>query len=221
MEENATALARTTVPDIAKAMPAGLLDVASIVRLKAGEPLFRTGGKVRNAYLAISGEVRLNRTGRSGVEITLQRSRMGFVAEASLDSKAYHCDAIASVDSTLLAFPAELFKAALTNDPAFSRHWQRLLAREVRKLRAQCERLGLKTAEERIVHYLESEGVDGAVELSMTKKEWATDLGLTHEALYRALKRLKVAGSLRTEGALIFVSASRAPAITDIDQVTP
>lgn len=125
---------------------------------------------------------------------------------SSLESKAYHCDAIASAPSNLLAFPVEAFKQALANDPMFCRKWQSILAREVRKLRAQCERLGLRTAEERIRHYIESEGVDGAVELSMTKKAWATDLDLTHEALYRALKRMGDSGSLKASGSRIELS---------------
>lgn len=206
MESQAIPPAKSATKDLANAIPADLRAQACDVELEAGEALFRIGGKVRNAYLVLSGEVRLVRIGLGGAEITLQRSRGGFIAEASLESKAYHCDAIASAPSKLLAFPAEAFKAALASDPAFCREWQSILAREVRKLRAQCERLGLRSAEERIRHYIESEGVDGAVELAMTKKAWATDLGLTHEALYRALKRMADDGSLRSVGSRMALS---------------
>ncbi|WP_088954137.1 Crp/Fnr family transcriptional regulator [Variovorax sp. HW608] len=92
------------------------------------------------------------------------------------------------------AFPIGAFKRALAQDPDFCRQWHTILAREVRKLRAQCERLSLKTAEDRILHYIEAEGVGGVVLLAQTKKAWANDLGLTHEALYRALKRLQDGG---------------------------
>jgi CRP/FNR family transcriptional regulator, dissimilatory nitrate respiration regulator len=68
------------------------------------------------------------------------------------------------------------------------------LAREVRKSRAQCERLSLRSAPERIVHYIEAEGSDGRLELRQTKKAWAAELGMTHEALYRALAALVRAG---------------------------
>lgn len=183
-----------------RAIPDHLLTKARRVRLDGGATLFRSGEKVRCVFLALSGEVRLGRIGRGGTEITLQRARCGFIAEASLDSRAYHCNAVASEVTDLLVFPAQDFKAALESDLAFSRLWQSLLANEVRKLRAQCERMGLKTAEERITHYIEAEGKDGVVVLPMNKKSWATDLGLTHEALYRALRRMDLAGTLRIEG---------------------
>lgn len=190
----------STALEIANAIPAGLRAQSRHVELEAGEILFRIGGKVCNVYLVISGEVRLVRNGLGGAEITLQRSRGGFIAEASLESKSYHCSAFASAPSKLMAFPAKEFREVLANDSEFCCKWQSILAREVRKLRAQCERLGLRTAEERIRHYIETEGVHGVAELSMTKKAWATDLSLTHEALYRALKKMSNEGSLRVVG---------------------
>jgi hypothetical protein len=51
--------------------------------------------------------------------------------------------------------------------------------------RSQCERLALNSAADRIEHYIESEGRDGRLELKRTRKAWAAELGLTHEALKR------------------------------------
>lgn len=185
---------------ILQAIPSGLRTLSRRIDLKAGETLFRAGARVQSIYLMLEGEVRLVRIGRSGVDVTLQRARDGFVAEASLDSSSYHCDAVSTIPSVLLAFPVGAFRSALVQDSGFGRLWQSLLARQVRQLRAQCERLVLKSAEERIVHYLESEGVDGVVVLPMTKMAWASDLGLTHEALYRALKRMRDGGFLAVDG---------------------
>ena len=67
----------------------------------------------------------------------------------------------------------------------------RRLAREVRLLRARCERLSLRSAASRVVHYIESEGRDGRIELRCARKAWAAELGLTHAALYRALASLR------------------------------
>jgi len=87
----------------------------------------------------------------------------------------------------------------------------RRLAAEVRKLRAQCERLSLHGAAERIAHYIEAEGRDGRLTLRQTRKSWAAELGITHEALYRALASLERAGQLsaREEGG-VFVLRLRA-----------
>ena len=70
-----------------------------------------------------------------------------------MDPRRYHCDAVAAQASRLLRFPVS----------AFRQGWQSLLAPEVRKLRAQCERLSLNSAAERIGHYIESEGRGGVL----------------------------------------------------------
>jgi CRP/FNR family transcriptional regulator, dissimilatory nitrate respiration regulator len=74
-----------------------------------------------------------------------------------------------------------------------------LLLRELRHVRAQNERLSLKTAEERIIHAIEVEGNDGVLTLTQSRKNWAAELGLTHEALYRTLARMVKERRLKVE----------------------
>ncbi|MEB0243966.1 Crp/Fnr family transcriptional regulator, partial [Pseudomonas sp. 5C2] len=76
-------------------------------------------------------------------EVVLEQSRGGFFAEASLDSRAYLCDAIATDSTTLLLFPVVAFREALEVVPAFSKAWQSELSMEFQKLLALCERLCL------------------------------------------------------------------------------
>jgi len=180
-------------PELA-AFPAQLRSAALEVRARAGETLFRLGSRPRLMLFVVAGEVRLVRRTAGGADVVLQRARAGFVAEASLDSPRYHCDIEAVTESRLLGFPRDLFRDALEVDAAFRDFWMRRLAAEVRKLRAQCERLSLRSAAERIEHYIEAEGRDGRLELRQTQKAWAAELGLTHEALYRALAGLQRAG---------------------------
>ena len=78
--------------------------------------------------------------------------------------------------------------------------WLQRLTREVRTLRAQSERLRLNSAAERILHYIEAEGSDGAVTLHQTRRAWAGELGLSHEVLYRTLRRLREEGVLTLDG---------------------
>lgn len=189
-----------TMAPSAGLIPNALGAVAKLVHAKAGTTLFRIGDPVRHVYLVIQGEARLIRLGRHGEAIILQRSRGGFIAEASLDTRAYHCDAITAEPSTLLRFPLTAFRNALEDDAAFRRGWQSLLAKEVRKLRAQCERLSLNSAVDRISHYIESEGANGVVNLTQTKKAWAAEIGLSHEALYRALRKMRDDNFLIVEG---------------------
>ncbi len=177
-------------------VPSGLQAVAKRRKTQAGEPLFRQGERPRRVFFVCADEVRLLRRARNGAEIILQRSRGGYLAEASLGAKSYHCDAVTTETAVVLCFPIRVFLEALHEDSTFQQVWATHLAHEVRRLRAQCERLNLKGASDRIIHYVEAEGVDGSVTLHRSRKAWARELGLTHEALYRTLRRMKAEGTL-------------------------
>lgn len=192
-------------PDLAR-ISTLLRAVAEHRRVEAGQPLFRAGDRPEGIYCVISGEVRLIRRTKNGAEIVLQRSRGGFIAEASLWAKAYHCDAIIAEVGEVLRFPKQDFLAELDANVRFRDAWMVVLAHELRKLRARCERLSLNTAAERIIHCIQSDGEDGVLTLTQSRKAWAAELGLTHEALYRALRRLTTAGVLSIEGDRIVIS---------------
>lgn len=167
-----------------------------------GDVIFRRGDRPRSMYAVLAGEVRLVRASPDGGEIILQRARRGLLAEASLDQPRYHCDAVAVEPTEFVAIPRVDFKAALDDD-AFRSKWTTQLLHELRRVRAQAERLSLRTARERIVHYIEAEGEDGCIVLSQSKKDWAAELGLTHEALYRTLADMQREGQLSVDGAVL------------------
>jgi CRP-like cAMP-binding protein len=171
------------------ALPATLRGEARLRQLDNGDSVFRRGDHPRAMFAVLAGEVKLARTSAAGTEVVLQRTRRGLLAEASLDQVRYHCDAVAVLPSELFAISRGAFRAALA-DEDFREHWLALLLRELRRVRAQNERLSLKTAEQRIIHAIEAEGTDGVLILTQSRKNWATELGLTHEALYRTLARM-------------------------------
>ncbi len=192
-------------PDLAR-IPAPLRADSELMEVGAGQVMFRIGDRVKSMMAVICGEVRLIRRGKSGSEVILQRSREGFVAESSLHAKTYHCDVVAAEAGAVLFFPMQSFRTALAEDMAFQNGWLAHLSREVSRLRAHCERLSLRSAAERIFHYIESEGTDGKVVLNHSRKAWANELGLTHEALYRTLSRLHADGMLHIEGNVVAVA---------------
>jgi CRP-like cAMP-binding protein len=186
------------------ALPSSARRAARAIHLPKSARLFGRGDRPGAMYFVVSGEVHLVRLSPAGSEIVLQRAREGFLAEASLDQAAYHCDAVAVLPSELLMLPRKAFLEALTAD-GFRSRWIAHLARELRRVRAQAERLSLRTAQERIVHYIETEGNDGAIRLSQSKKDWAAELGLTHEALYRTLARMERSGRIYIDGAILSI----------------
>jgi len=81
-------------------------DAAIERRLKPGQTLFRAGTRSAGLYEVVSGVVRLIRVDRSGREAVLQTASAGeTLAEASLFSSAYHCDAIAAAEAVVRLYP--------------------------------------------------------------------------------------------------------------------
>lgn len=181
-------------------VPRALLARAHVSKLAAGSVVFRRGERPGFVHFVLEGEVRLVRHSRRGQDAILQRVRQGYFAEASVEFRQYHCDAVAPVKSLVLHFPIDEFMAHIDANVRFRRAWLHHLAGEVRRLRTRCERLSLRSAAERIVHYIESEGTAGTVELRQSRKSWATELGLTHESVYRALAKLRRERRLAVKG---------------------
>jgi CRP/FNR family transcriptional regulator, dissimilatory nitrate respiration regulator len=174
--------------------------------LKRGEALFRAGQPTVGLYAVVSGRVRLVRTDHSGREVVLHHARAGeTLAEASLFSPTYHCDAIAGTAGRVRLYPKAALLSEFARDPDTARSFMAHLGRQVMALRSAIERHSIRSARERVRHYLAvNAGADGrTVALPGTLKELAADLGLTHEALYRTLARMAAEGAIkRTRGAI-------------------
>lgn len=177
------------------ALPGPARRVARLFEIPLHASVFSQGDRPKAMFFVLAGEVRLVRRSRSGGEIILQRSRHGFLAEASLDHPLYHCDAVAAEPSSVLAIQRDAFRNALAVED-FRDRWIAHLARELRRVRAHSERLSLRTARERVLHFIETEGERGTINLDQSKKDWASELGLTHEALYRTLAKMEKRGEL-------------------------
>jgi CRP/FNR family transcriptional regulator, dissimilatory nitrate respiration regulator len=181
-------------------MPAGVRAAAIDRKLKAGAALFRLGDKTTGLYEVITGRVRLARVDRSGREITLHVAGSGeTIAEASLFSSHYHCDAIASTNAIVRVYPKRAVLAAFERDPKAAQAFSATLARQVMNLRTRIEQRNIRSARERVRHYLAvNAGADGrTVNLRGTLKDFAAEVGLTHEVLYRTLAALERSGDIR------------------------
>lgn len=181
-------------------LPASVRAAASDRKLKSGEALFRLGDKTTGFFEVMTGRVRLARVDRSGREVILHVAGAGdTIAEASLFSPAYHCDAIASTEATVRVYPKPAVLAAFEHDPKAARAFTATLARQVMNLRTRIEQRNIRSARERLRHYLSvNADADGrTVLLRGTLKDLAAELGLTHEALYRTLAALEHSGEIK------------------------
>lgn len=174
---------------------------ARVLSRPAGTALFRTGERPAWMFYVRRGEAQMLRVTPAGAPVLLQRASRGFLAEASLTSGRYHCDAVCRSDCELLAFPLPALREAINNDNGTRWAWIELLSAQTRQQRARIERLTLRTIRERLLHLLLTEGADRGYELPGTRMELAAELGVTPEAMYRALAAMQADGTLSVRGA--------------------
>jgi CRP-like cAMP-binding protein len=177
-------------------LPKSLIASCEEVQFPRGACLFKAGDKPERMFFVVSGEVVLERPGLQGNSIILQRTRRGFVSEASLKSARYHCHGQVVANVKIVQLPIRLVRDAMDSDPAFAGRWIGMLNKEVKRLRLQCERLSLTKVQDRFVHLLETEGAKGCFPIGAGIKSLAAELGVTHEALYRCIYAMEKLGTL-------------------------
>jgi CRP-like cAMP-binding protein len=191
----------------------GLVEPARVRvrRLQAGEVLFRQGEPVTALHRLRVGRIRLMRCLEDGTAVVLHMARAGETfAEASVFADAYHCDAVADVPSQVEYAPKADLLEALASDGGTRLGFTRLLAAQVRDLRARAELRSIRAAPERILAWLRmrATGTPPAVVLDRTWTEVAAELGMTREATYRALAKLEREGRIARDENIVTLRAA-------------
>src|SRR5215831_7889374 len=134
--------------------------------LDAGETLFRSGQRTTGLYEILNGRVKLVRVDRSGRETVLYNAGAGStLAEASLFSPAYHCDAIATTAAAVRLYRKDAVLQELRRSPDAAEAFIAGLARQVMSLtHPACETQHTFRARSRL-----------AFSCSQCKRRWADD----------------------------------------------
>lgn len=174
----------------------GLFEAAKtgIRSLEQGEFLFQKGDPASHVYTVLDGAMRLVRYTFEGSVVSMHTARPGeSFAEASLFSPIYHCDAEALQPSVVSCYDKRAILATLQDHPEKNEALIALLCRQVRSLRALLEVRSIRSARDRVLHYLllEADQETMTVSLSGSVKEMAQDLAMAHETLYRTLAALE------------------------------
>jgi len=153
-----------------------------------GSYLFHEGDSVDAIHIVLDGMIELVRYQRDGTSIVLQRAvSQSVLAEASIYSEFYHCDAVAKFPSRVFQLPKSIFLTLLQQDKNLFNSWAARLAREVQTARSQVEILSRKTVSERLDGWLVWNGTE-----LPPKGAWkgiADQIGVSPEALYREIAK--------------------------------
>ena len=152
-----------------------------------GEIVFHQGDAVRQVYFVTAGTIHLIRHQASGAPLILQRAGPGAIlAEASLYSAKYHCDATVVTSAAAWAISKRDLLNRLSQSPSPAIAFVRRLAHELQHARFHVEVVSMKTVSARLDAWIEW---NGAMPM---KGEWvglAAELGVSPEALYREMAR--------------------------------
>lgn len=182
-------------------LPPELKETASTIKLAKGQPLFHTGDKADSFHFVRAGELAAVRCMPNGAEAIMLTAHAGeFFGEASLFQANYSCEARALSPCVLASINSERFCQTMAVHPEFSLAFTRILAMSLRRQCSRVERLRLKSATDRVLHYLTCETApSGWAEIGGTVQEWAAELALEPETLYRTLSQLEKNGTLVRE----------------------
>lgn len=196
--------------------PADLDDIARITRVKSlakGEYLFRKGEPSIGFYVVQKGAVNVHRLNVAGREQVIHIFRSGeSFAEATLSTETgYPADARAVEASQVLLIQRGGFLSLLRKNPELGLRILAGMSLHLRALVGQLEDLTLKDVETRLANWLIKRcpetyrGGAVEVELGMTKRVLAAELGTVSETLSRTLAKLREQGILRVKGKVLTV----------------
>lgn len=155
--------------------------------LRKGRYLFHQGDVVQHMFQIVEGEVQLIRRHRQGSILILQRGVQGnTLAEASLFTDTYHCDAVAAEVSKVRYFSRKDVLTQFEDNPAFARNWANHLSSEMRAARFKTEILSQRTVAQRLDMWLLQ---NGTLPDRGSWKQLAAEIGTSPEALYREIAK--------------------------------
>lgn len=194
-------------------LPDRLRPLSKVRSLDAGEVLFRQGDRANAIFEVEQGRMRLVRETIDNHPVTLHTARPGeLFAEAALFADRYHCDAVAASASRVRVLPKRLLLAAFRDDPVVGERFMAALARQIHRLRSRLEGRNIRSARERVLHYLvfAANADTRTVVLDGILMDLASEIGLSHETLYRTLATLVRDGVIkRTHSSIVLQKRRR------------
>jgi CRP/FNR family transcriptional regulator len=176
-----------------------IADIAAVKLLGKGEYLFREGDPSHGFYIVQSGAINVHRVSVAGKEQIIHVFRAGeSFAEATLATDTgYPADARAIESSQVLLVQKAGFLALLRRQPELALRMLGAMSVHLRVLVGQLEDMTLKDVETRLANWLvkrcpNPQGQQPvSIQLVMTKRLLAAELGTVSETLSRTLAKFR------------------------------
>jgi CRP/FNR family transcriptional regulator len=190
-----------------------IAEIAVVKSLEKGEYLFREREVSRGFYIVQRGAINVHRVNAAGKEQVIHIFRAGeSFAEATLATEAgYPGDARAVEPSQVLLIQKAGFLSLLKRQPELALRMLGSMSMHLRVLVGQLEDLTLKDVETRLANWLikrcpnpdSDQPVN--VELKMTKRVLAAELGTVSETFSRTLAKFRELNLLAVKGKTVTV----------------
>jgi CRP/FNR family transcriptional regulator len=196
--------------------PKDLQDIAEVTVIKSlskGDYLFHEGDPASGFYVIQRGSVNVHRVNAAGKEQIIHIFRTGesFAEVALASEKGYPADAVALEPSQVLLVQKNGILALLRRQPALALRMLGSMSSHLRVLVGQLEDLTLKDVETRLANWLvkrcPNPQSDQAVriELTMTKRVLAAELGTVSETFSRTLAKFREQKLIAVKGKTVIV----------------
>jgi CRP/FNR family transcriptional regulator, dissimilatory nitrate respiration regulator len=175
-------------------LPANLRNAMFYQDLAAGEILFAQNDPATAIFAVESGRVSLIHYTEAGKTINHYSVMAGeYFAEVALFNEVYVCTVIAEIPSRIVSFPKQLFLTALGQDPELAIAFIEQLVRRLHYTKILLELRGIRSARERVLHYLRvmAPPNEKTVSLDRPLKQIAGDIGISPEVFSRTLTQLQ------------------------------
>lgn len=193
-----------------------LQDIAEVTVIKSlakGDYLFREGDPASGFYVVQGGSVNVHRVNAAGKEQIIHIFRTGesFAEVALASDKGYPADASALEPSQVLLVQKNGILALLRRQPELALRMLGSMSSHLRVLVGQLEDLTLKDVETRLANWLikrcanpQSEQSQ-RIELTMTKRVLAAELGTVSETFSRTLAKFRQQKLIIVKGKTVMV----------------
>lgn len=173
--------------------------VTTVKTIDKGSYLFREGDPAQGFYIVQKGAVNVHRVSAAGKEQVIHVFRVGdsFAEVALASDRGYPADARALEESQVLLVQKAGILALLKRQPELALRMLGSMSSHLRVLVGQLEDLTLKDVETRLANWLvkrcpnPSSDRSVKIELTMTKRVLAAELGTVSETFSRTLAKFR------------------------------